>query len=163
MQVTDLRAVLAIQVECYTSVAPESENCLRAKLLASPQSCYVAAHDGAVVGYLISVPGRFRAPPVLNAISYAVPSVPDTLHLHDLSVCFEARGAGVGGALFRKFLSDATKGPLNHLSLIAVQGSVSYWRRLGFERVEPEATLRRILSEYGVDAEYMERCLGADS
>jgi predicted N-acetyltransferase YhbS len=157
MRQADLPAVLGIQAACYTQVAPESKESLAAKLCASPSTCFIAALEGEAVGYLISIPWEFSAPPALNAESCQLPRTPDCLYLHDLAVAPSARKAGAGRALVQAFLSELSKSGLGRASLIAVQDSAQYWRRYGFRSVPLTEGLKAKLAGYGQGVEYMER------
>lgn len=152
----DLKPVLEIQSECYTAIEPESRKSLSSKLNASPSTCFVACDGGNVVGYLISLPWIFAAPPALNAPECEIPASPDCLYLHDLAVAPTARRAGAGQVLVNEFLLKIRELGLVRASLIAVQGSAPYWRRYGFYRVALTASLKSKLSTYGDGVEYME-------
>ena len=158
MRVDDLPRVLEIQSECYTEVAPESEQSIHAKVMASPSSCYVAVLGPIVIGYLISVPGKFGCPPALDSKVYKVPNEADSLYLHDLAVAVSARSTGAGRALVEKFLSNLDAHNFNHASLIAVQNSAPYWRQFGFVPVAETPELQAKLLGYGDNAQYMEFC-----
>ncbi len=157
MQHSDLPRILQIQALCYTEVAPESADSLNAKLQASSSTCYVACRQGAVIGYLISLPGRFESPPELNATTCDLPPNPDTLYLHDLAVVPEARKTGAGRLLVEKFIAQTRDLNFSRASLIAVQDSHSYWQRYGFCSVVQSSALKAKLSTYGSNVEYMER------
>jgi hypothetical protein len=59
-----------------------------------PDSCFVASlADETPVAYLLALPWRFDDPPHLDAQTCQLPADADTLHLHDLAVAPEARGA----------------------------------------------------------------------
>lgn len=156
MRFDDLPRVLEIQSECYTEVAPESEQSIRAKVTASPSSCYVAVLGSLVIGYLISVPGKFGSPPALDSKVYDVPLEADSLYLHDLAVTVSARSTGAGRALVEQFLSSLNAHNFNRASLIAVQNSVPYWQRFGFVPVAETRELQAKLLGYGDNARYME-------
>jgi len=157
MRNADLLSVLEIQAVCYTELIPESEDSMKAKLNASPSTCYVACHRESVIGYLISSPGIFKNPPELNALTFNLPQNPDSLYLHDLAVAPHARMSGAGKALVEKFIAKTGELNFSHASLIAVQDSKSYWQRYGFQSVRPSSALRNKLLSYGDKVEYMER------
>ena len=156
MQLEDLPSVLGVQSSCYFEVEPESEASLRAKLQASPTTCFIAESKGKVVGYLIAVPSCFEAPPEFNAPRYDVPPHPDALYLHDLAVAPEGRGSGAGKMLVTKFLSCFHTSKLPCACLIAIQNSASYWERYGFRAVRPSESLQAKVGSYGDNAKYME-------
>lgn len=153
---TDMGRVLVIQDTCYTDIVPESRQSLEAKLQASPSTCFVACVDNQLVGYLVSVPWRLAAPPELNAPECSLPEVPDCLYLHDLAVFPAARRTGAGQALVNTFMQCLSKLELRHASLIAIQASMAYWQRHGFQPVAPDEALRAKLAGYGKEVTYME-------
>lgn len=157
MTTSDLANVLEIQSACYTQVEPESEESLRAKLTASPATCFVASLENKVIAYLISLPWQFQSPPALNAATCELKNDPDCLYLHDVAVAPVARGSGVAARLVERFLSCLHALNLGRASLIAVQNSASYWRKFGFESVTPTDLLRAKLATYGNGVEYMQR------
>ena len=152
----DLDAVLAIQSSCYTEVAPETLHSIRAKLVASSTTCFVAVASGEVVGYLIALPWEFANPPVLNLERCELPQRPDCLYLHDLAVVPKARGLGVGVKLVETFFKVLERLRLPRAALIAVQGSSAYWERFGFQIASTDADLRAKLLSYGTHVVYME-------
>jgi len=156
MRPVDLPSISEIEVLCYTEIAPESDECLLAKLSASPSTCYVACQQHKVVAYLISLPGSFEHPPELHAVTCELPPNPDTLYLHDLAVSPNARGTGAGKALVERFITRAKELNFKHASLIAVQGSKTYWERYGFRPIPQTGALKAKLASYGDNAEYME-------
>ena len=156
MNEKDLSAVLYIQGECYSEIEPESKGSLNSKLLASPSTCFVACAGGNMIGYLISLPWIFTAPPILNAPVCEMPVIPDCLYLHDLAIAPTARKTGAGQALVNTFFSRLQELNLDRAALVAVQASANYWRRRGFHSVKTTASLRKKLSSYGEGVDYME-------
>lgn len=156
MHAADLPAVLQIQAACYTEVSPESLESLRAKLLACPSACFVASVEGETIGYLIALLWEFSNPPVLNAENCHLPSMPDCLYLHDLAVSPHARKGGAGRELVKTFLGFLRNAGMPRASLIAVQNSKPYWERFGFRVAPISDALKRKISTYGNDVEYME-------
>lgn len=157
MQLSDMPSIMAIQSICYTEIVPESETSMRAKLLASPATCFVAILENAVVGYLISLPWEFANPPVLNAEQCTLPEHPDCLYLHDLAIAPQARSAGCAPALVAMFLAQLPILQLQYASLIAIQNSAAYWQRYGFQPAEASEALQKKLSSYGENIGYMVR------
>lgn len=157
MQPEDLSDILQIQSACYTEVEPESCQSLLAKLRASPSTCFIASHRGEIIAYLIALPCRFNNPPSLNALSCEVPADPDCLYLHDVAVSPSARGAGVARSLVENFFRQLGELKLARATLIAVQGSVPYWRQFGFESVKLTGSLLAKIETYGIQVEYMQR------
>jgi predicted N-acetyltransferase YhbS len=157
MAAADIPAVLEIQAICYTELTPESDASLHAKLRASQATCFIASIEGAVVGYLISLPWESSNPPALNAETCRLPRSPDCLYLHDLAVTRSARKLRTGHALVEAFLAQLRASGLGRASLVAVQGSAPYWERYGFRAVPPSGPLKAKLATYGDSVLYMER------
>lgn len=157
MRESDLPRIIEIQAASYTEVAPESGESLLAKLRASPTTCFVAESEGSVGGYLFSLPWEFLNPPRLNSHECRLPLNPDCLYLHDLAIAPEWRKVGAGRALVDAFVARLEPLGLGRASLIAVQGSSSYWRRYGFQPVPLTEELREKLSSYGDGVVYMEK------
>lgn len=153
MMEADLEAVMRIQDECYTSIIPESGGSLLAKLRASPGTCLVAMAADRPIGYAIAVPVAYPHLPELDAPRWDPPEHADTLYLHDLAVATAARGTGAGDALARRMLEVAIECGWRQLCLVAIQGSVPYWARYGFE--EPPGPQADMLTSYGADARLM--------
>lgn len=157
MAACDLPTVLAVQAACYAATIVESGGSLLSKLCASPATCFVALVDGAVAGYLISLPWAFADPPAHNLEACRLPARPDCLYLHDLAIAPAARKTGAGRALVESFLAGSRTLGLARASLIAVQDSTRYWARHGFRVVPQDAALRARLSGYGPGVAYMQR------
>lgn len=151
----DLAAVVRIQAECYTEIVPEQPASLAAKMQGAPGTCFAAeAHQ--VVAYLIAVPVVFPHLPMLDAPAFALPPGADTLYLHDLAVAPAGRGTGAGEALVRSALRAGAASGLRQACLVAIQGSVRYWQRFGFETMAvPSPAIAAKLASYGPAAQLM--------
>lgn len=146
---------MLIQSACYGGDIPESRASLRAKLAASPESCFVAVDGGDVIAYLIALPWLSQAPPSLNAPTCELPAHPDCVYLHDLSVLPAARGTGIGGLMIAHFFAYCRQSALTKASLVAVQSSATFWRGFGFNSIKLDAALTKKLATYGHDAEFL--------
>lgn len=155
MAEADIAAVLEIQAVCYTEITPESDASLHAKLNASPSTCFVASIEGGVAGYLIALPWECSNPPALDAATCRLPPSPDCLYLHDLAVAPHARRSGAARALVEACLTRMRALSLGRASLVAVQNSMPYWERYGFQAVPPSAPLQAKLATYGTGVAYM--------
>lgn len=168
MREADLPCVMQIQQQCYHEIEPESLQAMQAKLHASPHTCFVAQiHQNAqgshrqIAGYMLVLPWRRHTLPALNASQCELPAQPDCLYLHDLAVMPEFRGYGVGRQLFKAFKAILQHTGFGCATLVAIQNSVSYWRRFGFAPVDASALLLETLSSYTSQARYMELDLRA--
>lgn len=155
MQTQDLEHVMRIQALCYSGDIPETQTSLSAKLSASPTSCFVAMVDEIPQAYLFSLPWRMQAPPNLNAQECVLPSSPDGLYLHDLSVAPHVREHGVGRALVQAFFQTMQEFKFTTACLVAVQNSGNYWRRYGFQTIPLHPQLQEKLASYGESAEFL--------
>jgi GNAT superfamily N-acetyltransferase len=154
MAVGDAAAVLALQRAAYPPSHHEDWAVLARKLQLWPVGCWVAEQDAELLGYLFSHPGRLDAPPLLHAELDDLPAQPDAYALHDLALRPQAQGRGLGRLLFERVLQQAAAAGLPAISLVAVQGSATFWARLGFAPVLPAPAQ---LASYGGDAVFMTR------
>lgn len=131
MKEADLSAVTRVQAECYSAFMQEDEPTIRARLLLSPDTAWVAEDESGVCAYLVgyrSVVGKVTA---LNGL-FKIPQGADTLYLHDLAVSRRCKGHGVGTALVRSASRSAEEEGLAYSALVSVQGSREFWQRLEY-------------------------------
>ena len=155
MAKSDLPAMLALQTVCFPDLEPESENSLKAKLLASPKTCFVAEFQNQLMGYLITHPWNSNLPPPLNAPNCVIPDDSDCLYIHDLSVHPDARGTGTSQVLLNEFFKCLDMSQFNLSALIAVQNSYGFWEKHGYNIVPPTEGIQKKLDSYGKDVHYM--------
>lgn len=158
---SDLEAVLDVQKACYHEIEPESEQSIRAKLLASPHTCFTAYHAASgtkntLAGYMLAFPVVRQELPPLNACECQMPDEPDCLYLHDMAVLPPYRSEGVGAQLFQAFKNIFDAHAFEYAALIAIQDSVPYWQKRGFMPVQTSLALQNKLLSYGGQARYME-------
>lgn len=83
-----------------------------------------------------------------------------SLFIHDMAVHPHFHGRGVAGTLWRHLLQAQGELQLQQMSLVAVHGAHSFWRRFGFMAVSradlPRPTVAA-LEDYGDHAVFMER------
>ncbi len=142
--------ILQIQQECYSQLEPEPLGVLQSKWQVSPDSCFVFEFNGNVVGYCLAHPWTMNKPPALYQILTELPEA-DTLYLHDIAISSKAQGLGAGSRALAELTQLAHHLALDNLSLVAVQGADSYWRKMGFT---PQP-IDKSLSSYTDDAIYM--------
>lgn len=163
MLATDLPAVMAIQAVCYGADYLEPEHAFANKLQQG-DCCWVAEWGGQAQAYLVSLPTRDDTLPALHAADWQSPADPNLLYLHDMAVGPALRGMGVAPRLLDAARQRALQRGLRRLALVAVQGSVPYWTRHGFEvEAEPTDRVRAKLATFGADAHYMSQPLGLDA
>lgn len=152
----DWSDILLIQEECYPQIEPESLEVLQSKWLVSPQTCFVIESDTQVVGYCLAHPWVAGSPPSLEQTLIATTN-PDTLYLHDIALSSRIQGQGAGKLAFNTLVDYARELALPCISLVAVQGADSYWRRQGFIA----RPIEKSLEGYPQDACYMVLALSA--
>ncbi|OWY40718.1 GNAT family N-acetyltransferase [Xenophilus sp. AP218F] len=132
MQPLDLPAVLKVQQRCYPPHLLESPEALASRQQLSPDTCWVAASSGKLLGYLFAHPWRGETPPKLNVELRQLPADADTLFIHDLALHPDARGHGVAPRLVEQALRQARQRGLRYTRLVAVEGAAPYWQRFGY-------------------------------
>jgi GNAT superfamily N-acetyltransferase len=155
MQLQDLDAVVAIASDVHP-LFPEERDVFANKLAVHPAGALLLEQAGHPVGYCFAHPWRGLQPPPLNTLLGAIPPAADTLYLHDLALLPAARGTGAGTAAIAILLAHAVALQLDRCCLVAVNGSIPYWSRLGFV-VSDAPALRAKLASYGGDARLMVR------
>ncbi|WP_283711016.1 GNAT family N-acetyltransferase [Pseudoalteromonas prydzensis] len=143
-------AVLKIQAQAYLSVEPESLAVLKSKWYNSPESCFVYQQDESIIGYLLAHAWHSDAPPKLFQ-PLPRETTGSTLFLHDLAVSKSALGRGVATLMYQHLHQHALLSAYQQIRLVALQNSVGFWQRQGFEYVE-----QSISSSYGTDAYLMQ-------
>ncbi|BBK34698.1 N-acetyltransferase GCN5 [Allostella humosa] len=156
MLAADLPAVERIG-EIVHPAYPEAAAVPAERLSLFPAGCFIA-EGPEILGYAVSHPGILGVPPVLDSLLGGLPAVADCLYLHDVALLPAARGRGLGRMLVDRLLGLAAARSLPCLALVAVNRSVPYWTRLGFQPPEGASDrLRAKLASYGGDAAYLVR------
>ncbi len=157
MMAGDLSAVARIADQVHPA-HPESAAVAAERLALYPAGCLVLERDGDPIGYALSHPWHADTPPPLDTLLGRLPTSPGTFYLHDLALLPAARGLRAGTAAVRLLADQARRDRLPTASLVAVSGSVPFWRRQGFVVADSPA-LRDKLASYGADARFMVRRL----
>lgn len=158
MAPADLPAVMRIAAVVHPAY-PEDEAVFAERLRLAGEGCHVLEGEGgALLGYLVSHPWPAGEIPALNSRLGAVPDGQANWYLHDLAVLPEGRGAGAGGRIVVELAHRLGPAGYRSLSLVAVNGSTSFWQRQGFAVVE-EPALAGKLATYDEAACYMRRDL----
>ncbi|SEH95233.1 Predicted N-acetyltransferase YhbS [Rheinheimera pacifica] len=159
----DLGAIVTIQDSCYAAELFEDAGLIRRRLASQPQSCWLAEDSkGEVLAYLFSYPSRDNQVAPLGS-SFGSYADAELLYLHDMAVSHNARGMRLAPQLLALAEQYAADLGFNRLALVAVQGSVPYWQKQGFEMVTlTETTALQALASYtGQNAVYMQKLLKA--
>lgn len=137
---------------------PEDVSVFAERLALFPQGCFALCDAGRLIGYALSHPWLFGEPPRLNSLLGALQQRPTTIHIHDVALLPEARGSGAGSAIVARIAACAASAGVPSMSLVAVDGALSFWERHGF-RVDDAAASSSSLPTYGRSARYMVRKL----
>lgn len=147
------------QVDAVAAVAhpdyPEDSAVFAERLALHPPGCRVLGH-GEITGYVVSHPWHLGAPPRLNSMLGIIPLSAATYYLHDLALLPSARGRGAAPMVVALLAAHAHDLGFPTMSLVAVNGSIPFWERLGFA---PAATQPAALASYDGDARLMVRDL----
>lgn len=152
----DINDILRIQEECFTLVAPESEEVIKSKLYHGKESSWITLINGEAVGYTISHPWNSYSVPPLNRVIDRIPKNADLLYLQDLGVSPKHQGKGVAILLAHYVAIYAKLKSINTISLIAVQGSEQFWGKLSFKtQTITEPNILEKLKLFGEGSSYM--------
>ncbi|HQZ12307.1 MAG TPA: GNAT family N-acetyltransferase [Devosia sp.] len=132
------------------------------EILAERQSlyrngCYLLEIGEKPAGYVLSHPWR-DTPPALNTPLGELPADASTYYLHDLALLPVARRVGAAGRIVEALIKHATAQGFASMTLIAVNGSQSFWERHGFA-VADRPELGAKLESYEPSAKLMVRPL----
>ena len=123
-----------------------------------PEGCWVLDRDDGPAGYLVSHPWRTGAVPALNALLGRLPPQPDLFYIHDLALLPAARGSGAPRPIVERIARHARDQGLAQMALVAVNGSIPFWRRFGFQ-VQDGMVPAETLRHYEDSARLMTRSL----
>lgn len=165
MTPADLPALLAVADIVHPSY-PEDAAVFEERLALFPAGCLVLEHHPhlagqgtKLIGYILSHPWAYAAPPALNSLLGALPTPPTTYYIHDIALLPEARGTGAANTVVRQLTKLAETMGLPNLSLVAVNNSVAFWQRHSFV-LTPIPALDAKLRSYDEAARFMVRAIG---
>ena len=147
----DLPAVSAIAADVHPDF-PEDDAVFADRQALAPDFCFLLEIDALPAGYVLAHPYRLGGLPALNTVLGRLPEPCDTLYIHDLALLPAARGSGAARRIVHTLAHSAA--PLGPLSLVAVNGSVPFWTRMGFS-IKDDPRLAAKLASYAPDASYM--------
>lgn len=157
MAEADLPATNALAAFIHPAY-PEDEAVFAERLALYPAGCRVFEQGDRTVAYVVSHPWRRFGAPALNSLLGALPAAPSTFYIHDLALSPEVRNTGAAARIVAWLVEHALAEHIQHMSLVAVNGSTGFWQRQGFT-AKLDRTLARALGSYGGDAQYMMRDL----
>ncbi len=153
MTAADLPAVSAIAAEVHPDF-PEDDAVFAERRRLFPSGCRVLAAGGRLAAYVVSHPWEAGSCPPLNALLGRLPEPASTYYIHDIALLPAARGTGAAGEIVGALKAEALGQGLADISLVAVNGSAGFWRRMGFAETSSPALAAKLAS-YGADARYM--------
>jgi len=149
----DLPAVTAIAARVHPEFFEEEAVFVERQRLYGAGT-HLLEKGGIASGYILSHPWRLGSLPALNSRLGQLPADPDTLYIHDLALLPAARGTGAAGQIVEQVIAHARQAGLPCLSLVAVNGSIPFWTRLGFA-VQERPELASKLRSYEAAAQWM--------
>jgi ribosomal protein S18 acetylase RimI-like enzyme len=161
----DWGGIVALEAGAYAAIGlSEERSALESRVRASPTTCFVLEFEQRLAGYVLALPYPMYAYPDLTRSEKEIPatgtpgSPPGNLHLHDLVIAESRRGRGLAKHLLRHLTATAESDGFEQISLVAVNGSDSFWAANGFiarPGVVPEGS-------YGPDSVYMSKAVQAN-
>lgn len=149
MTIADLSAINEVQCDAYGADFLEPMVKFEHILNEYADCSYVALWEEQVVGYVVAYPsdaGRHD----YDQRKYVFTGNEDSLYVHDLCLHSLARGMGMAKLLFSAVLDHVSESGYQNLIGVAVQDSVPFWQKLGFE-------MKYEHSYNGEPGQYMER------
>lgn len=153
----DLSAVEEIAAKVHPSFF-ESAEVLAERQRLYRNGAYLLEIGERPAGYVLSHPWTSGALPALNALLGDIPEAADTYYIHDLAVLPVARRVGAASFIVEALSKHAAAHGFPTMSLVAVNGSQSFWERHGFG-VTDAAHLTDKLQSYEAAARLMVRQL----
>ena len=153
MRAGDLTAVMDIAAVVHPDL-PEKVEVFAERLALFPRGCLVLDGAKGVEGYVVAHPWRALSIPHLDSLIGQLPRQEDTRYIHDLALLPGARAKRAGSDIVDRLANEARADGVPSLSLVAVYGSVPFWRRQGFAAVATTELTARLLN-YGPGATFM--------
>ncbi|WP_076543114.1 GNAT family N-acetyltransferase [Shewanella sp. UCD-KL21] len=176
-------AIYDLQCQVYSEIEPETMEVLRSKWLHSPHACFAycsnqtenadspLSSSAPIQAYLLAheLAGA-EAPKLHQPLSSTHTAASGSkskqgsairLFLHDLAVSKDVKGMGVGKLMVAHLIALATAKGYKEVLLIAIQGSVPFWQKQGFELDLEVSELQAaaIEASYGAGAKAMRKKL----
>lgn len=136
---------------------PEDDAVFAERQRLAPEGCWILEQGEEPIGYILSHPWHFGSVPSLNMLLENIPADADTFYIHDLALLPQARGTGAARKIVELLIEQTQSYP--SITLVAVNGSLPFWSKFGFE-IKDLAELKAKLLSYDEDARYMQRTRG---
>lgn len=157
MTASDLADVTALATRIHPNF-PERAEVLSEKFRLFPAGCFTLADANSIRGYCFSHPWA-GAPPSLDTLLGAMPSMPESYFIHDLTLDNTMRRRNLAAQLVPRLASVARDARLSRMTLVAVNGSAPFWSRMGFRRTADEAMQQAARTKYDAGSVHMEQYL----
>ncbi|WP_446039448.1 GNAT family N-acetyltransferase [Streptomyces sp. SID1121] len=154
----DWDGIVALESGAYAALGlSEERSALESRVRASPGTCFALDAEQRLAGYVLALPYPEHGYPDLTRAeeTAAVRESRTNLHLHDLVIDEGLRGRGLAKTLLHHLLATARAEGYERMSLIAVNGSDSFWAANGFTARPGVAPTEG----YGPGAVYMSRAV----
>lgn len=149
----DWDAIADLEHHAYNSHGlSEGRAALESRWRVSPDTCFTINIGDRLVGYTIALPYPVFEHPELSS-GEETTFASDNLHLHDLVIAEDLRGAGLATILLRWLATTAQRWRHTRMSLVAVTDSEAFWSARGFRTCRGVP----VSHEYGANAVYMTR------
>lgn len=135
MVADDIPGVLAVQQDAYSEHFHEPATVIIDRLNSHPHTAWVAEMETVICAYLVAYHSCLGKVNPLHA-PFASSDHVDCLYLHDLAIHSCAQGVGLARRLVSVAQDYAASISLAALALTAVQGSQTFWEKLGFRIYE---------------------------
>lgn len=142
--------VLAVQRSAYHEVFHEPSETFAGKLALYPRGAVGLFEGSSLAAYLFCHPWVVGETVPLSAEHLVLPERPNCLYIHDLAVAQNCRGRGLAERLADEAFELAEALHLPACALVSVQGSETFWERLGFVSQQELEYLPGITANYMV-------------
>jgi predicted N-acetyltransferase YhbS len=148
--ISDLPQILAVQRSAYQEVFHEPSETFAGKLALFPRGALGIFEGDSLAAYFFCHPGVVGETVPLRAEHLVLPERPNCLYIHDLAVAQRCRGRGLAARLAGEAFELAEALHLPACALVSVQGSETFWERLGFMSQQELEYLPGIAANYMV-------------
>ena len=127
-------------------------------VIGDAETSAMSATGVTAAGYALTHPWLYGMPPALDTMLGAIPAGADCYHIHDIALLQTARGSGAASAAVRAVLDHARTIGLARATLVAVNDTLPFWQRHGFQ-IDESPALAAKLATYAGAARHMSRIL----
>jgi len=153
MQPADL-ALVEEMADVIHEDHPEDPAVFAERQQLSPGGCLILEVDGKPMGYALTHPWKYGNPPALDVMLGEIPADADCYHIHDVALLQTARGTGAAKAGVEAVIAHAKELGFRQMTLVAVNDTVPFWSRFGFQ-IDESPALAAKLATYAGQARHM--------